>query len=169
MSYDQPQHGGAADGYYQGGQQDIGLQQQAYQPSPQQYKQQPEQPQQYPQQPPQYGNQPSYGQGEKQGFNQTFRVDKPKYNDIWAALLFIAVFLGFIAVSGLAIHGYSATKSSQGGGIYGNASAVGLNTNTIVLLYTFLLRRDTRKRLTYIQRLCIIGGVRVVLCLLLGN
>jgi hypothetical protein len=128
MSYAQPQHGGAADSYYQEGQQNSDMQQQ--QPYQQSY------PPQYPQQPPQYGQQPGQPpQVEKQDFDQTFRVDKPKFNDIWAAILFLAVFFGFVAVSGLAIHGYSATKGSQGDGIYNSdAQAVGLNTNTIVLL-----------------------------------
>ena len=137
MSYAQPQHGGAADSYYQEGQQDVGKQQQQQQA---QYQQSypPPTPQQYQQTPPPYGGygqQPAQPQGDKVGFDQTFKIEKPKYNDIWAALLFLAVFLGFAAVSGLAIHGYSTTKGSQGGGIYNNdAQTVGLNTNTIVLL-----------------------------------
>jgi hypothetical protein len=159
MSYAQPQHGGAADSYYQldGQQQDIGMQnrgngqpqyQQQYQqgPPPQQYQQGPpqqyqqngqqyqQQPPQFSQAPPQYGKQPNYGGGDKQDFHQTFKVDKPKFNDIWAALLFLACFAGFTAVSGLSIYGYSATKGQQGGGIYG-ATTLELNTNTIVLLY----------------------------------
>jgi len=72
--------------------------------------------------PPQYGT--SYGPqgyeatGEKMDFNQTFKVDKPKWNDLWAGVLFIAVFAGFTAVSGIAIEGYASTKGFQGGGIY---------------------------------------------------
>jgi hypothetical protein len=68
-------------------------------------------------------------------FDQQFQVQGPKYNDLWAALLFIATFLGFAAVSGLTIYGYSSTKGSQGKGIY-NGDTIGraLNTNTIILL-----------------------------------
>ena len=73
-------------------------------------------------------------EGGKQDFEQTFKLDKPKYNDIWAALLFIATFCGFVAVSGISIQGYSATKLFQGGGIYGAPATVGLSTNTIILL-----------------------------------
>jgi hypothetical protein len=65
------------------------------------YQSAPEQPQQeqqprYAQAPPQYGNNygnnnyvsPSYEpQGEKQDFNQAFKLDKPKWNDWWAGLL----------------------------------------------------------------------------------
>ena len=68
------------------------------------------------------------------GFDQTFTIDRPKYNDIWAAVLFILTFLGFIAVSVLSIRGYATTN--QGGGIYngGSANSVSLNSNTIILL-----------------------------------
>jgi len=42
----------------------------------------------------------------KNTFEQTFKVDKPKYNDWWAGLLFIAVFLGYVAVSAISIRAY---------------------------------------------------------------
>jgi hypothetical protein len=136
MAYNQPQHGGAADAYYQEGQQDIG-QQQPYQQQPYQqqpYQQQAPPPQQYPQQPPQYGQQLDTGNGEKMGFEQTFQIERPKYNDIWEAVLFILTFGGFVAVSGLSLHGYATTN--QGGGIYngGSTNSVSLNTNTVILL-----------------------------------
>lgn len=81
------------------------------------------QPNQYPQQsPPQYGQnypppqgpppmqqdgyqQQPYGDN-KQSFDEQFKIAQPKYNDWWAGLLFIAVFLGYTAVSVLAIRGY---------------------------------------------------------------
>jgi hypothetical protein len=138
MSYAQPQHGGAANSYYQQGQK--------YQapngpPPPQEsYQQYPPQQQQYNSPPPQYnapppqdGKQATEGSYGNPTFAQSFHIEKPKYNDIWAAILFLAVFAGFVAVSGLAINGYSST--SEGGGIYNsNAQEVGLNTNTIILL-----------------------------------
>jgi hypothetical protein len=169
MAYNQPQHGGAADAYYQEGQQDVGTQQRGqyqqqpydyaaaqggsfhspppqqpqYQqqaPPPQQYQQQGPPPQQYPQQPPHYGKQPDTGNGEKMGFDQTFTIDRPKYNDVWAAVLFILTFCGFIAVSVLSIRGYATTN--QGSGIYngGSANSVALNSNTIILLSVFARR-----------------------------
>lgn len=77
------------------------------------YSQQPPQYNNYapPPGPPMNGNPMAYGNGqqsygEKQSFDQTFAIQKPKYNDWWAGLLFIAVFLGFTAVSGIAIQGY---------------------------------------------------------------
>ncbi|KAF2731639.1 DUF580-domain-containing protein [Polyplosphaeria fusca] len=80
--------------------------------------------------------------GEKNDFQQVFKVEGPKWNDIWAGLLltsvqFIAVFLGFAAVSGITIQGYSHTISFQGG-IYGSRNDFGLDTNTIVL-FAFVL------------------------------
>lgn len=51
---------------------------------------------------------------------------------------FLAVFLGFAAVSGLTISGYSATKGLNGGGIYDGGNTFGLSTNTIVL-FAFVL------------------------------
>jgi hypothetical protein len=83
----------------------------------------------YGQQPPQYGQneapppgpppmqQNGYqqnGSGDnKQGFEQTFKIDKPKFNDLWAGLLFIAVFLGYVAVSAISIRGYCEYQNIQ--------------------------------------------------------
>lgn len=58
---------------------------------PQKYQQEPQyqQPQQYQQAPPQYG-QPMPGYGPNPGkdtFDQAFKIDKPKYNDVWAGVL----------------------------------------------------------------------------------
>ncbi|KAF2433548.1 DUF580-domain-containing protein [Tothia fuscella] len=130
---------GEAQNYYQEG----APQSQQYQGEQQQYNGQqqyggPQQQKNFGQAPPQYGNN-SYApqnyeaQGEKQDFQQAFKLDKPKYNDWPWGLLFIAVFIGYIAVSGLAIRGYATTKGFNGGGIYGSKNDFGLDTNTIVL------------------------------------
>ena len=83
----------------------------------------------YGQQPPQYGQNYAPPQGpppmqqpegyqqngyadNKQSFEQTFKLDKPKYNDLWAGLLFIAVFLGYVAVSAISIRGYCKYSTS---------------------------------------------------------
>jgi hypothetical protein len=51
----------------------------------------------------------------------------------------IIVFMGFAAVSGISIQGYSATKgTSNQGGIYGGNNNFGLSTNTIIL-FAFVL------------------------------
>ncbi|KAI1109353.1 duf580 domain-containing protein [Nemania sp. NC0429] len=89
-----------------------------------------QQQQQYDEQPPQYSEKPM--------FDQAFKLERPKYNDLWAGILFLVVCAGFVAVSGLSIHGYSSEKSSFGNGIYDSNSRAGLNTNTIVL-FAFVL------------------------------
>lgn len=130
---------GEAQNYYNAGYQ---------QPPPQQYQTQ--QPQGgYQQQmppPPNYGQQqqqyappqPSYD-AKANTFDGQFKIEKPKWNDLWAGILLIAVFCGFVAVSGLTIEGYSAFKGLNGSGIYNNRSSFGLNTNTIVLFAFVLL------------------------------
>lgn len=45
----------------------------------------------------------------------------------------IAVFLGFVAVSGLTMYRYSKYKGFSGGGIYNSTNDFSLNTNTIIL------------------------------------
>lgn len=50
----------------------------------------------------------------------------------------ILTFLGFTAVSGLSLQGYSSHKGFNGGGIYDGANHFSLNTNTIVL-FAFVL------------------------------
>ncbi|QDS69540.1 Protein pns1 [Venturia effusa] len=123
-------HQGEAQSYYQEG-------------APQQmnYAQQPQgqeflQKSQYPQNPPEYGNyapQNYDAGGEKQDFSQAFKLDKPKFNDWWAGLLFLVTFAGFVVVSGISIQGYASTKGFNGGGIYDSRNDFGLDTNTLVL------------------------------------
>lgn len=108
--------------------------QQGYQPYGQPQYAQP----QYGQPGPPPNNGYNNGHGEKPMFDQVFKVEKPKWNDLWAGILFIIVFLGFVAVSGIALQGYSATRSSNGSGIYDGAQSVGLNTNTLIL-FMFVL------------------------------
>jgi len=144
---------GEADNYYNEGQQQQynGGYQQQYQPQPppaafqqQQYQQQPYQQQPYQQQP--YQQDPSQNGGgympaqgyngngnEKGSFDQQFKIEKPKYNDLWAGILLILVFAGFVVVSGLALQGYSANKGNAGDGIYGNPNDFSLNTSTVIL------------------------------------
>ncbi|UNI13916.1 Putative choline transporter, neither null mutation nor overexpression affects choline transport [Purpureocillium takamizusanense] len=100
-----------------------------------------QQPQQQPQQgygaPPPYSFNPPQANDEKYGFDQAFKVEKPKYNDWWAGLLFLAAFAGFVVVSGIAIHGY--VTGRPGSGIYqSNNNGFSLNSNTIIL-FAFVL------------------------------
>jgi hypothetical protein len=83
--------------------------------------------------PPSYNGNMNYSPDQKPDFNQAFKVEKPKWNDLWAGLLFLAVCAGFVAVSAISIQGYAATKGFNGGGIYGSNNTFGLDTNTLVL------------------------------------
>lgn len=51
-------------------------------------------------------------------FEEKFAVTKPKYNDLWAAVLFVLTMFGLIAVSVLSIRGYAQTRDINGSGIY---------------------------------------------------
>lgn len=48
---------------------------------------------------------PDYG-GPPPSYDEVFKVQKPKYNDLWAGILFLLTCLGFAAVSGISIQGY---------------------------------------------------------------
>lgn len=85
------QHGGAADSYYNAGEGPPTMQ---YEQGKQPYNGNPPQngpPQNggYQQQPPMYGQNyaPTSGGDGKQTFEQAFKIDKPKYNDLWAGIL----------------------------------------------------------------------------------
>jgi hypothetical protein len=75
---------------------------------------------------------PQIGQSsnEKLDFGNTFQVERPKFNDIWATILFLIVFAGFTAVSAISINGYAETKGFSGNGIYDGKKSLALNTST---------------------------------------
>jgi len=135
---------GKQGGYQNGGQAAQYYQEQQYSqpPPPQQYGQpqygqpQHDQQPQYSQAPPNYGQ--NYDANAGPNFDQKFKIDKPKWNDLWAGILLLLVFFGFVAVSGITIAGYAGNKGFNGGGIYGSQNNFGLNTNTIVL-FCFIL------------------------------
>ncbi|KAI9678494.1 MAG: putative choline transporter, neither null mutation nor overexpression affects choline transport [Trizodia sp. TS-e1964] len=142
MAETQQAHGGASDAYFSDGQQQQ--QQQRYL---QQQRQDQERPG-YQQKPPDYGqnfdgpgNYPPPVPGNKQTFDQTFAIQKPKWNDLWAGILLILTFCGFIAVSGLSLQGYAASRSNGflKGGIYGDDQDFGLTTNAVILFAFVLL------------------------------
>jgi hypothetical protein len=134
-------HQGESAAYYNGAPQQQGYyqgQQQPYPQQPPQYGQNYQQPYSAPQGPPPPQQQHGYQQnsyGDDKTFEQQFKLEKPKYNDWWAGLLFIACFLGYVAVSVISIRGYSRTNK---GGIYGNPRSFSLNSNTIIL-FAFVL------------------------------
>jgi FtsZ-interacting cell division protein ZipA len=99
--------------YNQNGQQHYQQQDYQQQNYQQQNYQQPHQDgQNYSHPPPNYGGQnfsprpEMNGYDNKPTFDQAFKIDKPKYNDWWAGILFLAVFAGYIVVSGISLQGY---------------------------------------------------------------
>lgn len=93
---------GEADGYYNQQPEQRGY-------AMQQGQGQEQQQQQYSQPPPDYRqNYTPHGfdNGEKPSYDQAFKIEGPKWNDIWAGLLFLAVCAGFVVVSGISIQGY---------------------------------------------------------------
>lgn len=81
----------------------------------------------YPQSPPVYNPSPIKPESsDKLSFNEAFLVEKPKWNDIWATVLFTLVSIGFLVVSGFAFSGYQHEAS--------NADTISLNAHTIVCL-----------------------------------
>lgn len=124
---------------YQEQQQPPPPQQQQYQPpsgGPEYQQQKWNGPQHMPP-PPNY--QQNFGESDtKPDFQQAFKIEKPKWNDLWAAILFLAVFAGFAALSGYALYYYSQYHSFSGDGIYDASNDFSLNTNTI-LLFMFCL------------------------------
>lgn len=145
-SRQQPQvYGGAQPGYgaQQGGYDGPPPQQQYNAPPMQQnYNAPPPQnyngPNGYTQNPPQYApeTQPLPPSQSGENFEKTFHIEKPKWNDLWAGILLIAVMLGFTAVSGIALHGYS--NRGVGGTIYDDVNQLSLNSNTMIL-FAFVL------------------------------
>ncbi|KAI9678273.1 MAG: putative choline transporter, neither null mutation nor overexpression affects choline transport [Caeruleum heppii] len=123
-----PPHG-AADGYYE--------QQQPTVVAPSQPSHQKESEAQ-PQPPPYTVNNGPPTVNEGRTFDQDFKINKPKWNDLWAGILLIITFLGFVAVSAISLQGYSFAKSFNGSGIYDSRNEFGLTTNTL-LLFLFVL------------------------------
>lgn len=46
---------------------------------------------------------------EKVPFDLAFKIEKPKWNDLWAGILFLLTMAGFLAVAGIAINGHGTT------------------------------------------------------------
>ncbi|EHA52275.1 PNS1 [Pyricularia oryzae 70-15] len=132
----------SSQGYYQPQQQPYYGQQGGYGAPPPQPSQPPygyappPQHNQGPPPPPQYV--PNYNANEKQDFAQTFKVEKPKWNDLWAGILFIIFVLGFAAISAISLRGYASSRGTQGGGIYDGRNNFSLSTSTMIL-FTIVL------------------------------
>ncbi|KAK9239201.1 plasma-membrane choline transporter-domain-containing protein [Lipomyces kononenkoae] len=70
---------------------------------------------------------------QKATFEQQFKIERPRWNDLWAVFLLVAVLGGFMVVSGISIHAYATANSFVGEGIYGSGENFSLNTNTVIL------------------------------------
>ncbi|KAK0667027.1 plasma-membrane choline transporter-domain-containing protein [Cercophora samala] len=71
--------------------------------------------------------------GPPPSYEEVFAVQKPKWNDLWAGVLFLATCAGFVAVSAISIQGYAATRNVNSGGLNGQRNSFGLTTHTIWL------------------------------------
>lgn len=56
-----------------------------------------------------YNGGPPPPDGPPPSYDEVFKVQKPKYNDWWAGILFLATVAGFVAVSAISLHGYGRT------------------------------------------------------------
>ncbi|KAL2163017.1 hypothetical protein VTH06DRAFT_6853 [Thermothelomyces fergusii] len=77
--------------------------------------------------------------GAPPSYDEVFAIPKPKWNDVWAGLLFLATCAGFVAVSGISIQGYAATRRENSGGLNGQLNTFGLTTHTIYLFLWVLI------------------------------
>lgn len=68
-----------------------------------------------------------------QQFEDSFKIDKPKWNDWPFAVFFLLTVAGFIAVAGITLNALKKTYGLQGSSIYNSANTFTLNTNTIIL------------------------------------
>lgn len=68
-----------------------------------------------------------------QNFEEAFKVEKPRYNDVPFAIFFLLVVGGFFAVAGITLHSLSSTWDFQGGSIYNSGNTFTLNSNTAIL------------------------------------
>ncbi|KAK4189123.1 plasma-membrane choline transporter-domain-containing protein [Podospora australis] len=84
-----------------------------------------------PQYPPQ--NDANAKLGAPPSYDEVFKVEKPKWNDLWAGILFLATCAGFVVVSAISIQGYAATRNVNSGGLKNQANTFGLTTHTIYL------------------------------------
>ena len=66
-------------------------------------------------------------------FDQSFKVEKPRFNDWPFALFFLLVVAGFIAVAGISLNALRSTWHLQGSSIYNAGNTFTLNTNTLIL------------------------------------
>ncbi|KAH7329490.1 plasma-membrane choline transporter-domain-containing protein [Stachybotrys elegans] len=141
---------GEADGYYRGGNQP------GYQ---QQYQQQPYHNEPPPPVPPHpYGGDANAPpplatdnmQSEKASFEQAFQIQRPKWNDLWAGIVFLTVVAGYIGISAWSLYRYSNTSGTVSYNVFDRQTilifVVCLGTAFILsFLYVWLARTFTKQ------------------------
>ncbi|CAK9438723.1 uncharacterized protein LODBEIA_P29470 [Lodderomyces beijingensis] len=73
-----------------------------------------------------------------QNFDESFKIEKPRFNDWPFTIFFILTLAGFIAVAGITVNALRATYGDQGSGIYDDDSSFTMNRNTVIL-FAFVL------------------------------
>lgn len=68
-----------------------------------------------------------------QQFEESFKIEKPKWNDWPFTVFFLLTVAGFIAIAGITLNALKKTYGLQGSSIYNSADTFTLNTNTIIL------------------------------------
>lgn len=61
--------------------------------------------------PPPYPPSPAKHDGPPPSYDELFPIEKPKWNDLWAGLLFLATCAAFVVVSAISIQGYGLSSS----------------------------------------------------------
>jgi hypothetical protein len=56
--------------------------------------------------PPTYASPQLDPKGPPPSYDEVFAIQKPKWNDLWAGILFLATCAGFVVVSAISIQGY---------------------------------------------------------------
>lgn len=111
--------------YYQNGPQDPFQQNQ-------QYNQQPQQDLEHQQN--NYSEKPV----ESNNFDESFKIEKPRFNDWYFGVFFLCVVAGFGVIAGITIKAYVQTHSFQGSSIYDANDTFTLNSNAIIL-FAFII------------------------------
>ncbi|EDK43288.1 choline transporter-like family protein [Acetobacter pasteurianus] len=73
-----------------------------------------------------------------QNFDESFKIEKPRFNDWPFAIFFLLTVAGFIAVAGITVNALRATYGDQGSGIYNSSDSFTMNRNTVIL-FAFVL------------------------------
>ncbi|KAG7701440.1 hypothetical protein KL950_003324 [Ogataea haglerorum] len=80
-----------------------------------------------------YYDRPPAPEPGKETFDETFKVEKPKFHDVPFTILFLATVAGFFVVAGITLRNYATSYSYEGSSIYDSDNSFSLNTNTIIL------------------------------------